>query len=336
MPLLNLLQLLSADDQATFVDKINYNFDQILSIGGGPTGATGIQGIQGVPGQQGIQGFQGDPGADGSYWFVLPSTVTPSIPTPKEGDLWLQSDNNNVLRASGSPLTWTVVGNLNAAGSSGLIKKNGNIYIAGEEDGGGVGIDGDVVLAYDATNNVSRGKVVINGDIVTGVTTASGWIKHQITTSNSISFKSPSTTNSLVLDTNVDKSMITYKIIGKTVYLNFMLKDFRNNSGTAADKIFLILPADLQGVRTRLDYNSDGIILYGNGYSTAYYANDNPPYYSFACKAYLLKDSSGTYGSANGTWSLTIEPVNPDGSDQFVDVGGTRELIEGSLTFEIN
>ena len=76
MPLLNLLQLLSADDQATFVDKINYNFDQILSIGGGPTGATGIQGIQGVPGQQGIQGFQGDPGADGSYWFVLPSTVT--------------------------------------------------------------------------------------------------------------------------------------------------------------------------------------------------------------------------------------------------------------------
>ena len=116
MALINLLQLYPADSQQDIIDKSNWNWDQILSMGGGPPGDTGIQGIQGVPGSQGIQGLQGDAGADGNYWFVLPSTTTPTTPTPRENDLWLQTDTNDILQYTGSPLSWDVVGSLSVAG----------------------------------------------------------------------------------------------------------------------------------------------------------------------------------------------------------------------------
>ena len=41
MPQINILNVLQGDNQSTVVDKINYNFDQILSAGGGPQGQQG-------------------------------------------------------------------------------------------------------------------------------------------------------------------------------------------------------------------------------------------------------------------------------------------------------
>ena len=38
MPQINILNILQGDNQTTIVDKVNYNFDQILSAGGGPQG----------------------------------------------------------------------------------------------------------------------------------------------------------------------------------------------------------------------------------------------------------------------------------------------------------
>ena len=95
MALLNLLQVFQSDDQTTFVDKISYNFDQILSLDGN-IGATGFPGIQGVPGYQGIQGFQGIQGIDGTKWYAQPSSMPPSIPVPVNGDYWLQTDNQEI------------------------------------------------------------------------------------------------------------------------------------------------------------------------------------------------------------------------------------------------
>lgn len=108
--LLNLLQLLQSDDQVTYTDKVNYNFDQILSMGGGPIGPTGFKGIQGVPGSQGIQGFQGIPGIDGLKWYVQPSANIPVIPVPKYGDFWLQTDTLEVWSYIGSPASWISLG----------------------------------------------------------------------------------------------------------------------------------------------------------------------------------------------------------------------------------
>ena len=121
--LLNLLQLLQSDDQTTYTDKVNYNFDQILSMGGGPIGPTGFNGIQGVPGNQGVQGFQGEPGLDGARWYVIPSSSTPSIPTPRINDLWLQTDTLHIFEYLGSPATWVDLGF--SLSSTGVFKSGG-------------------------------------------------------------------------------------------------------------------------------------------------------------------------------------------------------------------
>lgn len=75
---MNLKQIFITDTDNDKLDKVNYNFDQIVANGGGPmgsqgaTGAQGFQGLagdQGATGPQGAQGAQGPQGADGAnYW----------------------------------------------------------------------------------------------------------------------------------------------------------------------------------------------------------------------------------------------------------------------------
>jgi hypothetical protein len=75
---MNLKQIFISDSDNDKLDKVNYNFDQILANGGGPVGSqgsagaqgfTGFQGDQGPQGAQGIQGAQGANGADGDeFW----------------------------------------------------------------------------------------------------------------------------------------------------------------------------------------------------------------------------------------------------------------------------
>lgn len=74
----NLKEILNTDSDQQKLDKINYNFDQILVNGGGPIGSQGAQGAQGFDGltgdtgPQGAQGSTGPQGAQGTigseYW----------------------------------------------------------------------------------------------------------------------------------------------------------------------------------------------------------------------------------------------------------------------------
>lgn len=99
--LLNLLILNPSDDQQTFMDKCNYNWDQILAMGGGAPGFQGFQGIQGIPGLQGIQGIPGPQGTPGSVWFVT-STSTPPSGTPATGDYWFDTSTLDIYQWNGS------------------------------------------------------------------------------------------------------------------------------------------------------------------------------------------------------------------------------------------
>lgn len=119
MAILNLLQLIESDSQETFTSKCNFNFDQILNMGGGPPGLQGFQGIQGVPGGQGLQGFKGDQGTPGSKWYVQntdPISFGTIIPTPAEGDFWFDTSTLNVYEFVGSPPAWVIVSSLLVSG----------------------------------------------------------------------------------------------------------------------------------------------------------------------------------------------------------------------------
>jgi hypothetical protein len=102
MPQINILNILQGDNQSTIVDKLNYNFDQILSAGGGPQGSQGLIGPTGPIGPQGPQGVQGAQGPSGTKWFVQDAQpasggITGSNPWtyPTLGDYWLDPDSAN-------------------------------------------------------------------------------------------------------------------------------------------------------------------------------------------------------------------------------------------------
>ena len=102
MPKINLLNILPGDRQTILIDKINYNFDEILSAGGGPQGPQGIRGATGPIGPQGIQGPTGPQGLRGARWYVQPTApaVLNLLNTPwgepELGDYWMSGDSNSV------------------------------------------------------------------------------------------------------------------------------------------------------------------------------------------------------------------------------------------------
>jgi hypothetical protein len=74
---INIKELFDADADNIKVDKINYNFDQLLASGGGPigikgndgqSGQTGQKGDTGNTGSKGEVGDKGDSGASSSLW----------------------------------------------------------------------------------------------------------------------------------------------------------------------------------------------------------------------------------------------------------------------------
>lgn len=78
MPI-NLKPILDSQTDNEKLDAVNYNFDQIVSNGGGPMGyqgaigAQGLDGLTGAQGFQGVQGFQGRQGPQGTnatnFWL---------------------------------------------------------------------------------------------------------------------------------------------------------------------------------------------------------------------------------------------------------------------------
>ncbi len=95
MPQINILNILQGDAQSTIVDKLNYNFDQILSSGGGPQGTQGLLGPTGPIGPQGPHGVQGVQGSSGTKWFVQATSPESGGVTPTLGDYWLDPDSAN-------------------------------------------------------------------------------------------------------------------------------------------------------------------------------------------------------------------------------------------------
>lgn len=123
MPIpINLKQILQSDTQQEKLDKVNYNFDQLVANGGGPMGATGsigetgFQGATGDDGPQGIDGPQGPQGPadasnnskwkDGAIWSngaLNIKTITPIH----------ELDDDNSATQSNFPPTGVLLGYAN-------------------------------------------------------------------------------------------------------------------------------------------------------------------------------------------------------------------------------
>lgn len=104
---LNLKEIFSSDSDQIKLDKVNYNFDQLVANGGGPQGpqgTAGLQGFQGVQGPQGLQGAQGVQGVQGpdglpggEYWFLIQGDGLDTIDTLIPSHDILQDANPPVI-----------------------------------------------------------------------------------------------------------------------------------------------------------------------------------------------------------------------------------------------
>jgi len=56
-------ELFPSDPLSEALEKINFNFDQLVLAGGGPPGPQGPQGVPGIPGPQGERGDHWQAGA---------------------------------------------------------------------------------------------------------------------------------------------------------------------------------------------------------------------------------------------------------------------------------
>ena len=120
MSQLNLRPVLAGDNIGNMIDKINYNFQQIVLGGGGPEGRPGIIGPPGGPGPIGPTGGFGPTGGTGTYVFVgvtAPNSMTSILPVPRVQDIYLQPDNGagvlNFWEKSGTGATgWQLVDSL--------------------------------------------------------------------------------------------------------------------------------------------------------------------------------------------------------------------------------
>jgi hypothetical protein len=108
MALIKLLRIEDGDSQKNLTDKLNYNFQRVVSFGGGPYGRRGSKGAIGPKGPAGPVGSYGDSGIRGNIWTV--GVCQPSIASSMNGDYWLDTASNNLVYQFSSTSGWGYYG----------------------------------------------------------------------------------------------------------------------------------------------------------------------------------------------------------------------------------
>ena len=96
MPITNIQYLDYNDSQSDAIDKLNYNFDEIIEANGGTQGITGPVGDTGPAGSKGPAGNTGATGIRGNRWFVNLTRPSGSYNTVMEGDFWIDSNDGKI------------------------------------------------------------------------------------------------------------------------------------------------------------------------------------------------------------------------------------------------
>lgn len=85
----NTKYLFPGDDKNSILDKLNYNFYQVLSNAIGEKGPIGSVGATGIRGQAGRDGLPGSTGERAANWYFTPTSPSASI--SQENDIWVDT-----------------------------------------------------------------------------------------------------------------------------------------------------------------------------------------------------------------------------------------------------
>jgi hypothetical protein len=191
-------EILAADTVSDLVDKVNFNFDQLLLNGGGPQGPIGIQGGIGPIGPRGVIWFTcydifntnatltGVPGLFFPTWDPLigPERVNNPLIT---GFPQFAGDPNRYLPAATAVAPNTYPQYSFIIGTIGKMVKSGDLYLQETDDtfNSYQSFDGDVWEFSAVLNTWIFTGVNIKGDKGdTGLTGATDWVRTTDTTSS--------------------------------------------------------------------------------------------------------------------------------------------------------
>jgi hypothetical protein len=128
MPVTNIQSLNYGDSQSQIIDKINYNFDEIVEAHGGTQGITGPTGDSGPIGSRGPVGSTGGTGVRGTRWFVDFNQPSGVFNTVLEGDFWIDANDGSILIFT--EIGWAPTGYTLAPGGN-VFKKEDSYFSTG-------------------------------------------------------------------------------------------------------------------------------------------------------------------------------------------------------------
>lgn len=133
---INLKEVFKEDNQQDLVNKLNFNFNQLIALGVGDKGGKGNKGDKGNPGPRGPRGFTGDHGStiwseDGSVFIDL--TVA-SPPGSLVGDYYVgkvtigTSSYNGIYKKESEGTVWTVITDFSEVFRDALNENGGELF----------------------------------------------------------------------------------------------------------------------------------------------------------------------------------------------------------------
>ena len=191
-------EIIASDTISQFVDKTNFNFDQLLLNGGGPSGPIGPNGPTGPAGGRGLRG---------STWYDDAATTSPgntpnAVPptaTPLIGDYYLQFDGQ-VWEYNGT--TWVITtidlqGPVGPTGSGGGFSEQTGAPIFNKSNilyNGPIGLNNGANSMNEGVPSVMIGGVTSQTQQLTGIPFTAAYIVPE-----AIVIGNPSTLTSLLI-----------------------------------------------------------------------------------------------------------------------------------------
>ena len=191
-------EIIASDTISQFVDKTNFNFDQLLLNGGGPSGPTGPKGPTGPAGGRGPKGSTWYDDAATSNPGNSPNVVPPTA-TPLSGDYYLQF-NGQVWEYNGT--TWVITtvdlqGPAGPKGSGGGFSESTGAPIFNESNilyNGPIGLNDGANATNEGVPSIMIGGVTSQTPQLTGIPFTAAYIVPQ-----AIVVGNPSTLTSLLI-----------------------------------------------------------------------------------------------------------------------------------------
>ena len=191
-------EIIASDTISQFVDKTNFNFDQLLLNGGGPSGPTGPKGPTGPAGGRGPKGSTWYDDAATSNPGNTPNAVPPTA-TPLSGDYYLQF-NGQVWEYNGT--TWVITtvdlqGPAGPKGSGGGFSESTGAPIFNESNilyNGPIGLNDGANATNEGVPSIMIGGVTSQTPQLTGIPFTAAYIVPQ-----AIVVGNPSTLTSLLI-----------------------------------------------------------------------------------------------------------------------------------------